>query len=61
MYNETMDYAYCNQQLRACKQAIEELESKISEQGAITNARDEEHLAKLKQQEEYWYSLMRSY
>jgi len=56
-----MDYTYCNQQLRACKQAIEELESKISEQGTITNVRDEEHLAKLKQQEEYWYSLMRSY
>ena len=56
-----MDYTYCNQQWRACKQAIEELESKISEQGAITNARDEEHLAKLKDNEEYWHSLMRSY
>ena len=56
-----MDYTYCNQQWRACKQAVEELESKISEQGAITDARDEEHLAKLKDNEEYWYSLMRSF
>ena len=56
-----MDYTYCNEQWVACLKAIEELESKISEQGAITNARDEEHLAKLKQQEKRWYSLMRSF
>ena len=56
-----MDYTYCYEQWRACKQAIEELESKISEQGRITNARDEEHLAHLKQQETRWYNLTRSF
>lgn len=56
-----MDYTYCNQQWQAYRQAVKELESKISEQGAITNARDEEHLEKLKQQEKRWYNLTRSF